>query len=419
MHWGDATVDWNTLASVCERLKSYHHLRSALGISTSDISFLYRRFIVPDENSHHANRFNFVYELQRARHLHFSDDRDRVFAFLGHFSVRSLHPLGCGPVSITADYATTVEQLYVDVAVRMLRENSAAAYIVLAAVQHSCSSLPSSRIQSNMSLEAWLKDKHNLPSWVPDWRRSNGIILAEPICPHRAHGDSTAKIEILEKDNLVLRVHGMETDTIEACSRRLVSNDFYGGKKPGQPIPMIEQLWHDLCQKERFNLDDTYPNGQTAFFAFMQTLSNSCVQAAGHKSMPYHEVPDCVWLQKAARYIVATLGASDNVSEEVRRVAEVTKSESDDENWSRWATSASDGRVFARTTKGRYVLGPAALEAGDVVCVLFGSKVPFCLRPMGRRYLLVGECYVHGLMNGEAMDMLAQNELYEKIFDMV
>jgi hypothetical protein len=38
---------------------------------------------------------------------------------------------------------------------------------------------------------------------------------------------------------------------------------------------------------------------------------------------------------------------------------------------------------------------------------------------MGRRYLLVGECYVHGLMKGEAMDMLAQNELYKKGFDIV
>jgi hypothetical protein len=419
MHWGDATGDWDTLASVCERLKSYHHLRSALDIRTSDISFLYRRFIVPAENTYHANRFNFVYELQRARHLYFSDDRDRVFAFLGHFSVRTLHPLGCGPVSIVANYETTVEQSYIDVVVRILRETSTAAYIVLAAVQHPYSSLPSSQIQSNMSLEAWLKDEHKLPSWVPDWRRSNGIILAEPICPHRAHGDSTAKIEILQKDNLVLRVHGMETDTIQACSRRLVSEDFYGKKKPGQPKPMVEQLWHDLCQKERFNLDDTYLNGQTAFFAFMQTLSNGCVQAAGHKSMPYHEVPDRVWLQKAARYIVATLGASDNVSEEVRRAAEVTKSKSDDKNWSRWATSASEGRIFATTGKGRYVLGPAALEAGDVVCVLFGCKVPFCLRPMGRRYLLVGECYVHGLMKGEAIDMLAQNELYKKEFDIV
>ncbi|KAK4235440.1 heterokaryon incompatibility protein 6,OR allele [Achaetomium macrosporum] len=425
MYWGEATVRWDTLASVCGRLKSYHSLRSALGIGTSDISFLYRRFIVPAENTHHANRFNLVYELQRARHLHFSDNGDRVFAFLGHFSARSLHPLGCGPVSIAADYTTTVEQLYIDLAVRILRENPAAAYIVLAAVQRPSSSLPSSRVRTNMSLEeAWLKGEQKLvlPSWVPDWRRSNGIILAEPICPHRAHGDSTAKIEVLEEEDLVLRVHRVEVDTIAACSRRLVSEDFYGNlkRKRGRQIPMVEQLWGDLCRKERFNMDDIYLlTGQTAFFAFMQTLSNGCVQAAGHKSMPYHKVPDRMWLQKAARYIVQIFGASGNVSEEVRIAAEVTQPESDEENWSRWATSASAGRIFARTGRGYYVLGPAALEAEDVVCVLFGTKVPFCLRPMGRRYLLVGECYVHGLMKGEAIEMLAQNELCEKVFDIV
>jgi hypothetical protein len=117
MHWGDATVDWDMLASVCERLKNFHHLCSALGISTADISFLYRQFIEPDENTYYANCFNFVYELQRARYLNFSDDRDCVFAFLGHFSVRLLHPLSCEDMSITADYMKTVGQSYIDVAV--------------------------------------------------------------------------------------------------------------------------------------------------------------------------------------------------------------------------------------------------------------------------------------------------------------
>jgi hypothetical protein len=420
MIWGDAAIDWDTLASRCERLKSYHHLRSTLGITTSDISFLFRRFVEPDENTHHTNRFNFVYELQRARHLHFSDDRDRVFAFLGHFSVRSLHYLGCGPVSIVADYTKTVEQTYINVAVQILRANPATACILLAAVQHARNSLPSCRgtaVQADKSLEAWLLDEHRLPSWVPDWRWSEGIILAEPICPHRAHGDSTSKFEIVEEDNLVLRAHGVEIDIIEACSRPLLSREFYDKKTPDQPSTTIEQLWHEICRKERFNLDDRYLDGQAAFFAFMQTLSNGCVQAAGHECRPYHEVLDRVWLRKAARYIVETLGASDDVSERIQSAAGEAELESDHEKWSRWATSASEGRIFARTGRGYYVLGPAALEAGDVVCVLFGGKVPFCLRPMGRRYLLVGECYVHGLMKGEAMGMIARDELHEKMFD--
>ena len=422
MIWGDAAIDWDTLASVCERLKSYHHLRSALGITTSDISFLFRQFVEPDENTHHANRFNFVYELQRARHLQFSDDRDRVFAFLGHFSVRSAHPLGCGPVSIVADYTKTVEQTYINVTVRILRANPAAACIVLASVQHPRHSLPSRRataVQAGMSLEEWLRDEQRLPSWVPDWRWSEGIILAEPICPHRAHGDSTAKLEIVEEDNLVLQTHGVEIDTIEACSRPLLSGDFYGKKIPDQPPTTIERLWHEICSKEGFNLNDRYLDGQAAFFAFMQTLSNGCVQAAGHECRPYHEVPDREWLQKAARHIVEILGASGDVSEGVKSAAGGTECDGHHKNWSRWAASASGGRIFARTERGYYVLGPAALEVGDKVCVLLGGKVPFCLRPIGRSYLLVGECYVHGLMKGEAIGMLARNNLDEKIFDIV
>jgi hypothetical protein len=33
--------------------------------------------------------------------------------------------------------------------------------------------------------------------------------------------------------------------------------------------------------------------------------------------------------------------------------------------------------------------------------------------------LLLGEYYVHGLMKGEAIDMLGREELQEKIFDIV
>lgn len=123
------------------------------------------------------------------------------------------------------------------------------------------------------------------------------------------------------------------------------------------------------------------------------------------------------------------LGTSDSItiSEGIRMVARDTSrtavTESDDDSWSRWAASASNGRVFARTGKGYYVLGPAALEIGDVICCLFGNKVPFCLRPTAAKgvgyHLLVGECYVHGLMRGEAMDMLARIELYEKQFNIV
>lgn len=49
---------------------------------------------------------------------------------------------------------------------------------------------------------------------------------------------------------------------------------------------------------------------------------------------------------------------------------------------------------------------PPLSRVGDEVCVLFGMEVPFILRPVpgssSLEYELVGECYVHGMMDGEA-----------------
>lgn len=51
-----------------------------------------------------------------------------------------------------------------------------------------------------------------------------------------------------------------------------------------------------------------------------------------------------------------------------------------------------------------WYMGIVSVEAreGDVICTLLGAQVPFVLRPNGICYNLVGECYIHGIMKGEA-----------------
>ena len=63
----------------------------------------------------------------------------------------------------------------------------------------------------------------------------------------------------------------------------------------------------------------------------------------------------------------------------------------------RWMTE----RAFIITDRGFIGLGPSYTQPGDIVCVLRGGNVPFVLRPLeGDYYQFVGECYVHGIMNG-------------------
>ena len=74
------------------------------------------------------------------------------------------------------------------------------------------------------------------------------------------------------------------------------------------------------------------------------------------------------------------------------------------------ATTA-DRRVFV-TKGGSLGQGPHLMEQGDLVCVINGLRVPFLLRrrvPEG--YFLVGECYVDGVMFGEALSKGEEEEI--------
>jgi hypothetical protein len=58
-------------------------------------------------------------------------------------------------------------------------------------------------------------------------------------------------------------------------------------------------------------------------------------------------------------------------------------------------------------------IAPPGMKEGDMVCLFMGAQVPFILRPLlasgvegsgkEQSYALVGECYVHGMMDGEGL----------------
>jgi hypothetical protein len=61
--------------------------------------------------------------------------------------------------------------------------------------------------------------------------------------------------------------------------------------------------------------------------------------------------------------------------------------------------------------KGYVGFVPKMSQANDLIFVLMGCDIPLVLRPCKNDlYQLVGECYVHGIMNGEAMEGLDYRE---------
>ncbi len=73
------------------------------------------------------------------------------------------------------------------------------------------------------------------------------------------------------------------------------------------------------------------------------------------------------------------------------------------------AGSACHGRCFFITKAGFFGIGPGIMREGDCVAILSGADVPFVIREKekcgnsAQGYAVIGECYVHGLMTGDAI----------------
>ncbi|KAM0261945.1 hypothetical protein ACHAQJ_001949 [Trichoderma viride] len=213
---------------------------------------------------------------------------------------------------------------------------------------------------------------------------------------------------------------------------------------------------------------------KSALFAFLQTLTNACTGI--DRTRPYSTIPSEQWLASGAAYLVRyalqsspsspspspspspasttlspsqtfpsfpskSLGNTDSnsgsgsgntmasffekanslssrqythVSPDISQLVSFSK-QKDPFKWSHEAVLVTRYRRFAITREGYFVLGPDALQQGDVVAVLRGGKTPFLLRRVRTsgdadtdtqgRWILVGECYVHGLMDGEGWDV--------------
>lgn len=74
------------------------------------------------------------------------------------------------------------------------------------------------------------------------------------------------------------------------------------------------------------------------------------------------------------------------------------------------AISLSGGRRFAVSRLGSFCLVPEEAKPRDLIVVVAGGEVLLLLRPQqDSNYHLTGECYVHGIMDGEAMDWIMKD----------
>ncbi|KAH7312664.1 heterokaryon incompatibility protein-domain-containing protein [Stachybotrys elegans] len=110
--------------------------------------------------------------------------------------------------------------------------------------------------------------------------------------------------------------------------------------------------------------------------------------------------------------LLCVLGGSSDLT---RNYSNEVKEEAAKTYWNRVA-SLLIGRKFAISERGRYCLVPTLSRPGDRICVVYGLDVPLVMRTAHGRLQLLGEAYVGGIMNGEAIEMVRSGHLTQEHF---
>jgi hypothetical protein len=239
------------------------------------------------------------------------------------------------------------------------------------------------------------------PSWLPDWRRDvvdtlpfSKILYIPPpeqrrVDPVSTHGSEAQMSEYTEAraynaggsahvvariEGHILEVRGLYIDTV-------------GGSLEALPLTIQD------AQAAADYLEDvhTFP-GEDIITALGRTLVAD-VKVNG-LSRPYQRHFALDWAFMARDR--ATLQPAAAHQQDIMRSA---------------LSSATVGRRICKTTRNRIGLVPDAAQAGDSIFALVGAQVLYVLRQepqAGRGYELIGECYVHGMMDGEIWTTLAR-----------
>lgn len=83
------------------------------------------------------------------------------------------------------------------------------------------------------------------------------------------------------------------------------------------------------------------------------------------------------------------------------------------EDFIEWIELGHVYRRFMTTERGYIGLGHSQSQVGDLICLLQGCSMPTILRPFEGGYTVVGECYVHGIMDGEFWDAQDEDTMQE------
>ncbi|KAE8446651.1 hypothetical protein EG329_011844 [Mollisiaceae sp. DMI_Dod_QoI] len=374
--YGAHKFHWTTLALIQE-LQASAILRElstgpknglhVLGLLTTSSILLLRR--TPPRTK------SLVHLLSCFVNLAATDQRDKIFALLA---------LASNSFGIEPDYSKSLEDIQVEAA--------------RAAVLHGGDlELLSARIL----FADETRSATSLPSWVPKldeaFERESSFVHLQIQFSAGLSNPSRLQLSQIERssDPLTLKLSGIYLDMIK-----------------GTPEPKGIYQWtisdHIAVISELINGTPKgiiYFTGESLLEAYCQTLY------AGEDNRFTKEM--------AKKFEI--LYSQDGIAQFPRSInmVDIEKDEVAVKFTRRSRISCTTSR-YGVTPSNYLALLPSIVEVGDIICVLYGCKIPLLLRAVdgSNFYKVIGAVYVHGFMFGEAIAMQEKGLLQEREFNL-
>jgi hypothetical protein len=284
----------------------------------------------------------------------------------------------------------------------------------------------------------------DVASWVPDWRRPHPTAVSfnsrsakKQI--YRAAGPTEPTLRTSALDVLVVRgILIAPVERILHIHRHLDLNSSSIKSRDLSAMRWAPEMWHKIYRQavtkcdlpisvvKQTELPDRLPSSMHAYDAESMLLPIDQLQSALRRTLtgdlyprPTGRVsPDGLRGHAANFDAWEANGFSDELLPAVLW-----------EHDSMVKSTMTNRRLFvAEYEEEAFIgIGLRSLKPGDWICVLLGGDTPFILRP-GRavstmeeahhveHWQFVSECYVHGLMDGEAMDRVKEPRFEYKDF---
>jgi Heterokaryon incompatibility protein (HET) len=244
----------------------------------------------------------------------------------------------------------------------------------------------------------------DLPSWVPDWTEVPIRIDLSKSWSNSgkwgAGGEQTLKGSkpVLEIDGNVLKCMGFVFGTIVDLGE--TEDENARGRPPNVTrIRTVVREMLEICNRWK-----EYPTGEDIVRVMHIILE---VDQNGKKDSPSITTiyDDKTTQDMLLELLVEELGEGQKALPDTatEKMAQYLKAA--DQYRLRNISSAIGGRRLAVTTKAYAGLVPTATQRGDKIVILQGFGAPFVMRRTSAgKFVLVGDCYVHGIMQGEAFN---------------